>query len=79
MQVVGFLMQRLIFLFQEQGHLQAILCSLSGRQIAEACDLAQRSGDHKLALLLAQAISSFLPRQMLSKQFEEWIELGVSE
>lgn len=63
--------------YKDQGHLQAILCSLSGRQIAEACELAQKSGDHKLALLLAQAVSSFIPRQMLVKQFEEWIELGV--
>ena len=66
------------FHFQEQGHLQAVLSCLTGRQIADACELAQKSGDHKLALLLAQAVSNFLPRQMLSKQLDEWNELGVS-
>ena len=58
--------------------MQAVLSCLTGRQIADACELAQKSGDHKLALLLAQAVSNFLPRQMLSKQLDEWNELGVS-
>ena len=63
--------------FQDQGHLQAILSSLTGKQIKEACQIAQDAGDHKLALLLSQAVGSFMPRQIISKQLEEWIELGV--
>lgn len=66
-------------LSQDQGHLQAIFSCLTGRQIVEACQLAQKSGDHTLALLLAQAVSNYMPRQMVSKQLEEMMELGVSE
>lgn len=62
---------------QEQGHLTAILSCLTGRQILEACQLAQKAGDHLLALLLSQACSSYMPRQMVSQQLEEIMELGV--
>ena len=31
---------------------------LTGHQIAQACEVAQQSGDHRLALLLAQAGST---------------------
>lgn len=66
------------FIFQEGGHLGAILSCLTGRQIVEACQLAQKVGDHMLALLLAQASSSYVPRQMVAKQLEEMVELRVS-
>ncbi|XP_048244213.1 nuclear pore complex protein Nup98-Nup96-like isoform X2 [Haliotis rufescens] len=64
--------------FKSQGHLIAILSYLSGRQITDACTLAQKSGDHRLALSLAQAVGSNVARQMLAQQLEEWAELGAN-
>ena len=39
--------------------------------------MAQESGDHRLALLLAQAAGSHIPRQMIQKQLANWEELKV--
>ncbi|KAK3588728.1 hypothetical protein CHS0354_019194 [Potamilus streckersoni] len=64
--------------YEDQGYLKAILSSLTGRQIANACGLAQKSGDHRLALLLAEPIGSQEPRQMLDQQIEEWQELNAN-
>lgn len=64
--------------FQDQGHLPAVLSYLSGQQISEACCLAQESGDHRLALLLAQAVGNQIPRQMIERELSDWAELGVS-
>lgn len=50
---------------------------LTGHDISEACNLAQQSGDHRLALLLAQAAGNFIPRQMISRQLSEWGDHGV--
>lgn len=63
--------------FQGKDHLPAILAYLSGRKISEACLLAQKSGDHRLALLLAQTESHYVVRQLVEKQLIEWAELGV--
>jgi len=67
------------FSLQENGQLSAVLSCLTGRQISEACVLAQTSGNPRLALLLGQAVSNYMPRQMISKQLEEYIELGVGD
>ncbi|XP_053400747.1 nuclear pore complex protein Nup98-Nup96-like [Mercenaria mercenaria] len=63
--------------YKDQGHLEAILSCLTGHQVTEACNLAQKAGDHRLALILAQSVSNYIPRQMVSKQLDELIELGV--
>ena len=62
---------------QPEGHLQGILAYLSGRQISEACSLAQDAGDDRLALLLAQAAGSDLTRQMVAVQLAKWAEMEV--
>ncbi|XP_066286606.1 nuclear pore complex protein Nup98-Nup96-like isoform X2 [Branchiostoma lanceolatum] len=61
--------------FKEGGHTDAIFSLLSGRQISQACSLAQQSGDHRLALILAQAGGSHFPREVLGKQLSDWEEL----
>ncbi|XP_041359202.1 nuclear pore complex protein Nup98-Nup96-like [Gigantopelta aegis] len=63
---------------KNQGHLLAIFSYLSGRNISEACSIAQASSDHRLALLLAQAAGSEIPRQMLARQLNGWAELGTN-
>ncbi|XP_059161222.1 nuclear pore complex protein Nup98-Nup96-like isoform X2 [Physella acuta] len=59
--------------------LQAIFSKLTVREISEACFLAQRNRDHRLALLLAQAIGSTASRQMLMMQLQKWAELEASQ
>lgn len=56
----------------------ALLGYLSGRRISEACSLAQKSGDHRLALLLALSEGTHIVRQLIENQLIEWSELGVS-
>ena len=51
---------------------------MTGKQMKEACYLAQRSGDHRLALLLAEASGSQVCQKLVGSQMEEWAELGVS-
>ncbi|XP_052793615.1 nuclear pore complex protein Nup98-Nup96-like [Mya arenaria] len=64
--------------YKENGQLVSVLSAMTGRQIVEACQLAQNAGNPRLALLLAQSISNYMPRQMISKQLEEYIELGAN-
>ena len=61
------------------GHIEAVFSLLTGRQISEAYAVAQRSGDHRLALLLAQAGSTDQIKQLVTKQLSDWHEMGVSE
>ncbi|CAG2238080.1 ADAR2 [Mytilus edulis] len=65
--------------YKGKDHLPAILAYLSGRKISEACLLAQKSGDHRLALLLAQTESHYVVRQLVEKQLIEWAELGADK
>ncbi|XP_035288063.1 nuclear pore complex protein Nup98-Nup96 isoform X2 [Anguilla anguilla] len=55
-----------------QGHVDAIFSYLTGRRLSEACKLAQRSGDHRLALLLSQAGGSHFSRDLLAMQLADW-------
>ncbi|OWF51062.1 Nuclear pore complex protein Nup98-Nup96 [Mizuhopecten yessoensis] len=61
--------------YKNKNHLPAVLAHLSGNQISEACSLAQVSSDHRLALILAQAAGSHLPRQLVEGMLNEWMEL----
>uniref|UniRef100_A0A8C4R700 Nuclear pore complex protein Nup98-Nup96 n=1 Tax=Eptatretus burgeri TaxID=7764 RepID=A0A8C4R700_EPTBU len=56
---------------------EGVFSCLSGRQVSRACKLAHGAGDHRLALLLSQAIGSEPTRQLLSLQLAEWAKLGV--
>ncbi|XP_069748351.1 nuclear pore complex protein Nup98-Nup96 isoform X2 [Narcine bancroftii] len=58
-----------------KSHVDAVFSYLSGKRISEACKLAQQSGDHRMALLLAQACGSLPVRELLSRQLADWNHL----
>uniref|UniRef100_A0A3B4AT94 Nuclear pore complex protein Nup98-Nup96 n=1 Tax=Periophthalmus magnuspinnatus TaxID=409849 RepID=A0A3B4AT94_9GOBI len=53
-------------------HADAIFSLLTGNCISQACQLAQKHGDHRLSLLLSQALGSQLCRDLLSLQLTDW-------
>ncbi len=65
--------------FKDMGHIEAVFSLLTGHQISEACAAAQRSGDHRLALLLAQAGSTQEIKLLITKQLSDWHEMGVDK
>ncbi|KAG9351821.1 hypothetical protein JZ751_023072 [Albula glossodonta] len=60
---------------ERKGHVDAIFSYLTGHRISEACKLAQKSGDHRLSLLLSQAIGSHYSRELLAMQLVDWNRL----
>ncbi|XP_071847086.1 nuclear pore complex protein Nup98-Nup96-like isoform X3 [Apostichopus japonicus] len=65
--------------FKDLGNIEAVFSLLTGHQIAEACEVAQQSGDHRLALLLAQAGSTREARQLVTAQLVDWRELEADQ
>uniref|UniRef100_A0A674BPD2 Nuclear pore complex protein Nup98-Nup96 n=1 Tax=Salmo trutta TaxID=8032 RepID=A0A674BPD2_SALTR len=59
-------------LSQAGGHVEAIFSYLTGHRISDACRLAQKSGDHRLSLLLSQAVGSQYGRELLALQLGDW-------
>ncbi|GFR91115.1 nuclear pore complex protein Nup98-Nup96-like [Elysia marginata] len=59
--------------------LRAVFSKLTVRQVSSACRLAQRAGDFRLALLLAQIMGGPVTRQMLAMQLANWAEQGAIE
>ncbi|XP_026697077.1 nuclear pore complex protein Nup98-Nup96 [Athene cunicularia] len=57
------------------NHVEAVFSCLTGKRIGEACRLAQQSGDHRLALLLAQLAGSQPLRDLLTMQLVDWHRL----
>ncbi|XP_030009728.1 nuclear pore complex protein Nup98-Nup96 isoform X3 [Sphaeramia orbicularis] len=53
-------------------HTDAIFSYLTGNRISEACRLAQKEGDHRLSLLLSQAMGSQYCRDLLGLQLADW-------
>ncbi|XP_061558364.1 nuclear pore complex protein Nup98-Nup96 isoform X1 [Phycodurus eques] len=53
-------------------HTEAVFSYLTGNRISEACRLAQKEGDHRLALLLSQAAGSQYNRELLALQLADW-------
>uniref|UniRef100_UPI0037E718FF nuclear pore complex protein Nup98-Nup96 isoform X2 n=1 Tax=Semicossyphus pulcher TaxID=241346 RepID=UPI0037E718FF len=53
-------------------HTDAIFSYLTGNRISEACRLAQKEGDHRLSLLLSQAMGSQYCRDLLALQLADW-------
>lgn len=49
---------------------------LVGGRLTEAREAAQRGGEHRLAILLAQARGSDCVRRLLIRQMEEWREVS---
>ncbi|XP_061658475.1 nuclear pore complex protein Nup98-Nup96 isoform X2 [Syngnathoides biaculeatus] len=57
----------------ERGrHTEAVFSYLTGNRVGEACRLAQKEGDHRLALLLSQAAGSQYNRELLALQLADW-------
>ncbi|KAI5620164.1 nuclear pore complex protein Nup98-Nup96, partial [Silurus asotus] len=56
----------------KQHHVDAIFSYLTGNCISEACKLAQKNGDHRLSLLLSQAVGSQGSRDLLALQLADW-------
>uniref|UniRef100_A0A671UZF8 Nuclear pore complex protein Nup98-Nup96 n=1 Tax=Sparus aurata TaxID=8175 RepID=A0A671UZF8_SPAAU len=54
------------------SHTEAIFSYLTGNCISEACRLAQKEGDHRLSLLLSQAVGSQYCRDLLALQLADW-------
>lgn len=54
------------------GHLEPLLNLLTCHKVTEACELAFRSNDMNLSLLLAQASSSKVVRALVRMQLESW-------
>ncbi|XP_062580939.1 nuclear pore complex protein Nup98-Nup96-like isoform X2 [Saccostrea cucullata] len=63
--------------YRGKNHLPALFAHLTGGQVAEACSLSQKSGDTRLALVLSQCVGSYIPKQLLDMQLNEWAELGA--
>ncbi|KAM9846701.1 nuclear pore complex protein Nup98-Nup96 isoform 2-T2 [Aulostomus maculatus] len=53
-------------------HMDAIFSYLTGNRVSEACRLAQKEGDHRLSLLLSQAMGSSHCRDLLALQLADW-------
>ncbi|KAM6342136.1 nuclear pore complex protein Nup98-Nup96 isoform 2-T3 [Podargus strigoides] len=64
-----------VSLSQRDNHIEAVFSCLTGKRIGEACRLAQQSGDHRLALLLAQLTGSQPVRDLLTMQLVDWHRL----
>ncbi|XP_062910842.1 nuclear pore complex protein Nup98-Nup96 isoform X1 [Mobula hypostoma] len=61
-----------VALSHHKSHVDAVFSYLTGKRISEACKLAQCSGDHRLALLLAQVSGAPPVRELLSRQLTDW-------
>ncbi|XP_061485203.1 nuclear pore complex protein Nup98-Nup96 isoform X2 [Rhineura floridana] len=64
-----------VSLAQNDNPAEAVFSYLTGKQISEACRLAQQSGDHRLALLLSQLVGSLEVRELLAMQLADWHQL----
>uniref|UniRef100_A0A8C9VDT0 Nuclear pore complex protein Nup98-Nup96 n=1 Tax=Scleropages formosus TaxID=113540 RepID=A0A8C9VDT0_SCLFO len=60
---------------QHRSHIEAVFSYLTGHRISEACRLAQKSGDHRLSLLLSQAAGSQYSRELLAMQLADWHQM----
>ncbi|KAJ7320252.1 hypothetical protein JRQ81_019763 [Phrynocephalus forsythii] len=64
-----------VSLSQNDSPAEAIFSYLTGKQIGQACRLAQQSGDHRLALLLSQLVGSQEVRELVAVQLADWHQL----
>ena len=66
------------FIRLQVGHdVHTVMTLLSAHLLDDACTEAQESGEHRLALLIAQASTSSLVRQLLKKQLADWHQTQV--
>ncbi|KAM4726112.1 nuclear pore complex protein Nup98-Nup96 isoform 1-T2 [Anableps anableps] len=64
-----------VALVGKSRHTEAVFSYLTGCSISEACRLAQREGDHRLSLLLSQAVGSQFCRELLALQLADWNQM----
>ena len=50
---------------------------LTAHLLSDACAEAQQNGEHRLALLIAQAAHAHFPRQLLQRQLADWLQCQV--
>ncbi|XP_041440603.1 nuclear pore complex protein Nup98-Nup96 isoform X1 [Xenopus laevis] len=66
-----------VSLYGPERHVEAVFSFLTGGRISDACRLAQKSGDHRLSLLLSQMVGSQEMRELISLQLVDWNKLQV--
>ncbi|XP_075436680.1 nuclear pore complex protein Nup98-Nup96 isoform X3 [Ascaphus truei] len=66
-----------VSLCRHERHTEAVFSYLTGGRISEACRLAQKSGDHRLSMLLSQSVGSQPVRELLTMQLVDWEKLQV--
>ncbi|XP_063806920.1 nuclear pore complex protein Nup98-Nup96 isoform X2 [Pseudophryne corroboree] len=66
-----------VALHSHERPIQAVFSYLTGCRISEACRLAQKSGDHRLAMLLSQLVGSQPVRDLMTMQLVDWNKLHV--
>uniref|UniRef100_A0A8C5F3U9 Nuclear pore complex protein Nup98-Nup96 n=1 Tax=Gadus morhua TaxID=8049 RepID=A0A8C5F3U9_GADMO len=59
----------------KENHAEAIFSYLTGGRISMACRLAQKHGEHRMAVLLAQAMGSQPCRELLGLQLADWCRM----
>ncbi|XP_063162102.1 nuclear pore complex protein Nup98-Nup96 [Candoia aspera] len=74
-QTVAGRIQEEVSLSQNDNPAEAVFSYLTGKQIGNACRLAQQSGDHRLSLLLSQLAGSQEVRELLALQLADWYQL----
>ncbi|XP_026577423.1 nuclear pore complex protein Nup98-Nup96 [Pseudonaja textilis] len=67
--------QEEVALRQNDAPAEAVFSYLTGKQISNACHLAQQSGDLRLSLLLSQLVGSQEVRELLALQLADWHQL----
>ncbi|KAE8628184.1 hypothetical protein XENTR_v10007381 [Xenopus tropicalis] len=66
-----------VSLYGPERHIEAVFSYLTGGRISDACRLAQKSGDHRLSLLLSQMVGSQEVRDLITLQLVDWNKLQV--
>ncbi|KAG8544950.1 hypothetical protein GDO81_021581 [Engystomops pustulosus] len=66
-----------VALHRHERPVEAVFSFLTGCRISEACRLAQKSGDHRLAMLLSQLVGSQQVVELNVMQLVDWRNLQV--
>ncbi|KAM9319705.1 LOW QUALITY PROTEIN: nuclear pore complex protein Nup98-Nup96 [Gastrophryne carolinensis] len=66
-----------VVMYQKERAIEAVFSYLTGCRISEACRLAQKSGDHRLSMLLSQLVGSQQLQELMTMQLEDWHKLQV--
>nr|DBA32194.1 TPA: hypothetical protein GDO54_000004 [Pyxicephalus adspersus] len=61
-----------VVMHQKERSIEAVFSYLTGCRISEACRLAQRSGDHRLSMMLSQLVGNQQLQELITMQLEDW-------